>query len=288
MVASFQRVSPVLPVSVVVPTRDRPGLLQQLVDSILAGDAVPAEIVIADQSVDPAPVRSSNGAVVIEHLHLTQVGASHGRNAAIAAARHDILAFTDDDIVVEPDWLARLVAALDDAPPGSAVTGAVRSGATVGKAPSTTRRTRFEVFSGRPGQDPLCTGNMAIRRSAIEEIGAFDERLGGGAPFPAAEDNDFGFRLLEAGHEIRFVPDAVVNHVRGRTPSERRRIDWGYGRGQGAYYAKHARLGDSYMWRRFLINVAERLRKPHREAAYLAGLLVGAAGWTIRYRRPGA
>ena len=84
------------------------------------------------------------------------------------------------------------------------------------------------------------------------------------------------------------MPAAVVSHVRTRTRRQRMSIDWGYGLGQGAYYAKHARLGDSYMWRRFLINVGERVRHPLRECSYLAGLLVGAVGWTIRYRRPGA
>lgn len=272
--------------SVVVPTRNRPELLRQLVDSILAGDSVPAEIVIADQSADPIELTSTRDGVTIRHLRLSQVGASHGRNAGVAVAQHELIAFVDDDIVVEPGWLARLVAALEDAPFGSAVTGTVRSGASVGSSPSVTRRTQFEVFAGRPGQDPLCGGNMAVHRAALEQVGIFDERLGGGARFPAAEDNDLGFRLLESGREIRFVPDAVVHHMRGRTAGERRRIDWGYGLGQGAYYAKHMRLGDSYMWRRFLLNAAERVRRPVREGPYLAGLVVGAVGWTIRYRGP--
>ena len=120
-----------------------------------------------------------------------------------------------------------------------------------GFVPSTTTRTEPHTFTGRQFGDPLFAGNMAIRRAAFDALGTFDERLGAGAEFPGSEDNDFGFRLLEAGWAIRFVPDAVVRHRGARHGRELLRLDWAYARGQGAFYAKHRHASDRFMWRRF-------------------------------------
>jgi GT2 family glycosyltransferase len=274
----------VLPVSVVIPTLDRHELLSGLVQSILAGTHLPAEIIIADQSRDAIPVAGATGDVTIRHLRLDRAGASHGRNVGIRAARHDVIVLIDDDTVVDGAWLGLLVDALVRDAPRMVVTGAVLESAEAGPAPSLTTRTEEMVFSGRPFLDPLFSNNMALRRDAFDDVGLFDERLGGGAPFPAAEDNDLGFRLLEAGYRVRFVPDAIVWHLGAWRDRPRRRLDWAYGRGQGAYYAKHLGLRDRYMLRRFWRNIAERLQRPRREAVYLVAMLLGAAEWSVRYR----
>ena len=270
-------------------------MLAETVASILAGERLPAEIVVADQSVGPRAALPAAGGVDVVHLQLSSVGLSRARNAAISAARHDVLVFTDDDVLVEPDWLGRLVDALLAAPERSAVTGTVLPGSTGGHVPSVTHRTQPEVFSGRPFADPLFPNNMALRRSAFKEVGLFDERLGAGAAFPSAEDSDFGFRLLEAGYEIAFVPEAVLYHRGVRRGRELVALDWAYGRGQGAFYAKHMSLTDRHILRRFGRNVAFRLRRmppivrgdrgAAREGIYLAGLVVGSLQWWRRHGR---
>ncbi|MDQ3849491.1 MAG: glycosyltransferase [Actinomycetota bacterium] len=285
------------PISIVIPTRDRPQLLLETVRSILAGDRLPAELVVADQSAGPRPSLPGGGEVDVVHLQLRSVGVSHARNAAIAAARHDVLVFTDDDVLVEPDWLGRLVDALLAAPPRTAVTGAVLPATTDGYVPSVTHRTRPEVFSGRPFADPLFSNNMALRRRAFQDVGLFDERFGAGAVFANAEDNDFGYRLLEAGYGIAFVPDAVLHHRGVRRGRALGALHWAYGRGQGAFYAKHMSRTDRHMLRRLRRNVAYRVRRlapalrgdrtALREGIYLAGLLSGVVGWQVRYGRAG-
>jgi GT2 family glycosyltransferase len=274
----------VLPVSVVIPTRDRHEQLAELLRTILAGTHLPAEIVVADQSREAVPVEGGSGDVDIRHLRLARAGASHGRNEGIRAARHDIVVLIDDDTAVDEAWLVRLVDALVGATPRTVVTGAVLASPESGPAPSVTSLTEETVFSGRPFLDPLFSNNMALRRDAFDDVGLFDERLGGGAPFPAAEDNDLGYRLLEAGYQVRFVPDAIVWHLGAWRDRPRRALDWAYGRGQGGYYAKHLRLRDRYMLRRFWRNVTERVRRPRREGVYLVAMLLGAADWTVRYR----
>lgn len=289
--------TPQLPVSVVIATRNRPELLRGTVESILAGSHLPTEIVVADQSVPDPPPLPDNGAVEVRHLRLTTTGLSRGRNAGIEAAAQAVLAFTDDDVLAEPDWLERLVAPLLENPARRVTTGAVLPplGAVEGHVPSLTYRTEPETFRGRLFADPLSPNNMAVPRTAFAELGGFDERLGAGSEFGGAEDNDFGYRLLEAGYEIEFVPQSVVRHLGVRNGRELLRLDWAYGRGQGAFYAKHMVPGDPHMRRRFARNLRYRARRIGRivrgdrrsigEAVYLAGLISGAAGWRRRYGR---
>src|SRR5439155_23952935 len=81
-----------------------------------------------------------------------------------------------------------------------------------GFAPSTKIEEASIVYEGRVGKDVLWGNNMAMYRSAIAPIGGFDERLGVGSHFPSSEDNDLGFRLLEAGYRFIYVPEAVLYH----------------------------------------------------------------------------
>ncbi|MEA2219216.1 MAG: hypothetical protein QOJ35_1842 [Solirubrobacteraceae bacterium] len=285
-----------MPISIVIPTRDRPQDLVDTVASILAAERLPDEIVVADQSTGPRAALPASSDVAIVHLHLRSVGVSRARNAAIAAARHDVLVFTDDDVLVAPDWLGRLVDALLAAPARTAVTGAVLPATTGGHVPSVTHRTRPEVFSGRIFADPLFSNNMALRRAAFEDVGLFDERFGAGAVFSNAEDNDLGYRLLDAGYRIEFVPGAVLHHRGIRHGRALARLDWSYGRGQGAFYAKHMSWSDRHMLRRLRRNAAYRLRRlapalrgergALREGIYLAGLLTGVVGWWRRRPAP--
>jgi GT2 family glycosyltransferase len=131
------------------------------------------------------------------------------------------------------------------------------------------------------------------------DVGGFDERLGPGTAFPAAEDNDLGFRLLEAGYRIAYVPEAVVYHRAWRSRRESLALRGRYGRGQGAFYAKHLRLRDRHMLRRMakdLVVAARSLLKmmvfqPYvaaGELVYMLGLIIGAACWLWRYRNSGA
>jgi GT2 family glycosyltransferase len=284
-----------VPISIVIPTRDRPQVLLDTVASILASERRPDEVIIADQSSGPPPALPPGGDVAIVHLQLDTVGVSRARNAAIAVARHDVVVFTDDDVLVEPSWLGRLVDALLAAPPRTAVTGAVLPATTGGHVPSVTHRTQPQVFSGRLFADPLFSNNMALRRDAFEHVGLFDERFGAGAPFSNAEDNDLGYRLLEAGYRIEFVPGAVLYHRGERHGRALAKLDWAYGRGQGAFYAKHMSWSDRHMLRRLRRNCAYRVRRlapalrgnrgALREGIYLAGLVSGVAGWWRRYGR---
>jgi GT2 family glycosyltransferase len=123
-------------------------------------------------------------------------------------------------------------------------------------------------------------------------VGGFDSRLGPGTRYPAAEDNDFAFRLLEAGYSIIYDPSSIVYHRVWRSQEQSLRLSWNYGCGQGAFYAKYFSLKDTYTIRRMARNVSGYLlRVPYRilrqraqayrDILYVGGLLYGATRWRI-------
>ncbi len=291
------------PVSLIICSRNRPGLLQDTVESVLKGEEVPAEIVIVDQSERAHPLLSSYTQArhaAIHYLWSSTRGLSRARSIAVDAASHDILVFLDDDMLVAPDWFGSIVRALLAAGPEAVVTGQVLP--TAAELPGGFQLSikvdpKPALYRGRIGRDELAGGHMATYRSVLAAVGGFDERLGPGSSFPAAEDNDLGFRLLEAGYSIRYVPEAVVYHRAWRTWRHYLPLRWNYGLGQGAFYAKHLHRHDMYMLRRAMQDVRYFVRRPSRlvreprwaggYALFLLGILAGGARWLLNSAREG-
>src|ERR1051326_3600753 len=97
--------------SVVICSRNRAELLRDAVASVLASQPAPAELVVVDQSDAPDShlqqlTRSAN--CEIRYLWKRAGGASRARNEGAGAARHEIIAFLDDDVLVERDWFGTL------------------------------------------------------------------------------------------------------------------------------------------------------------------------------------
>lgn len=285
--------------SLVICTRNRPALLAETVTSILEGSELPSELVIIDQSDPPNPSLAGLTSVrcQVRHIVSGSVGLSRARNEGLAAARQDLLVFTDDDVVVDREWFATLVQAALREGAGTVITGQVlpsAEGRTGGFVPSVKVDPTPAVFTGRIGADVIYPHNMAIHRATAEAVGPFDPLLGAGGRFPAAEDNDYCHRLLEAGFTILYLPDAVIHHRAWRSRQDYLPLRWAYGRGQGAYYAKYLSLRDRYMLRRLssetltrLVRMVRRWRTPlgvAGEAVYLSGLLAGAAEWSLTQR----
>jgi GT2 family glycosyltransferase len=244
-------------VSVVVCTMDRPDALARCLRALRECTPPPAQVVVVDQGAWPAAPEG----VGVEHVRMSERGVSRGRNRGARAAEHELLAFTDDDCVPAPDWIGALLGGFESGADG--VTGRVlplpgEGGVAVSSRTSTTRRT----FSG-PGQTPWdigTGGNLALRRSAFEAVGGFDEVLGPGTPARAAEDVDLLYRLANAGYTILYEPDAVVYH---ELKSRRARVGgrYGYGLGLGAFLARHAGSGDEHartLRRRYAAALARR------------------------------
>ena len=284
--------------SLILSTRNRPAFAVAAVRSALAGHEVPTEIVVVDQSdLENAEFATwtADPRCTLRYRWKPARGLSLGRNTGIAASTGEILLFIDDDVLVPPEWLGRLVASVRRAGERAVVTGRTVGGEpeTPGAfAPSLHLDPRPTVHRGRPGRDVLLPMNMGFFRSAVAEVGGFDERLGVGARFPSSEDNDFGFRLLEAGFDIVYDPEVLIVHRAWRRPTALLPLRWAYGRGQGAYYAKYWSWRDRYMARRLGWDVGRHLKRAVRrlrsdpkaasaDAVYSLAVLTGAAQWEL-------
>ena len=161
---------------------------------------------------------------IFRYLFEPQQGKSLALNAGIREARGDVLAFTDDDVTVEPTWLHNLTAALP-------------SGEWAGSGGRTLPERTFSPppwlsLEGRHAVAPLAVfdlgpaageltespfgNNMAYRKEMFEKHGGFRIDLG---PCPGSrgpqksEDSEFGHRLLAAGERLHYEPSAVVYHA---------------------------------------------------------------------------
>jgi GT2 family glycosyltransferase len=275
------------PSSLIIPTRNRPAIVADTVASILAGEDVPTELVIVDQSDDQNAVLATlitTRECDVRYLWHPAVGVSRARNDGINAARHDILVFTDDDVLVTPTWFGTLVRTLVRLGPEAVVTGQVRPAeeAQGGFVLSTVVHENAAVYEGRVGVDILFPPNMAMYRSVLDDVGLFDLRLGYGARFPTAEDNDLAFRILDAGYRIHYAPEPVVHHRAWKPESEYLRLKWLYARGQGGFYGKHFSLRDRHTFWRMVSDVRLRtgrmFRGLLRDRRHAAGQIVSIAG----------
>ena len=290
-----------LPSSLIIASRNRPDLLRDAVESILKGAILPTELVVIDQSHRAHPTLASSppaGRCQVRYVWVPSRGLSRGNNLGIGHARHEILAFTHDDILAERNWFGSLLATVVREGDRTIVTGRVlpAEDRADGFAPSVNVDSQPRAYEGTLRRDVLYPLNMAMYRRAIEAVGGFDERLGPGTRYPAAEDNDLGHRLLEAGFRIVFEPTAVVRHRAWRSRAAYTRLRFDYGRGQGAFYAKHLLRRDGHMLGRLRDDVLGRLirlpivallgrRRIRDEAAYLCGLFSAMFQWLLTERR---
>jgi glycosyltransferase involved in cell wall biosynthesis len=196
-------------VSVVVPTRNRSESLGQLLTSLESQSLEPERfevLVVDDGSTDgtAALLEEVNARAPYELRVLRQpsAGAAAARNRGWRESSAPLVAFTDDDCVATPGWLAELVRSAADSE------GTILQGRT---ELAETDREKIGPFSRVleiKGPNPYyATCNILYPRWVLERIGGFDES------FRTGEDTDLGWRAHAAGAEYRFVPEAVINHA---------------------------------------------------------------------------
>ena len=196
-------------VSVVIPTYRRPDLLRRCLTRLSEQVFDPAEyeVVVADDAASEQTRRqvaefAAGTAAAVRYVAVTgRHGPAAARNAGWRGARGEVVAFTDDDTLPEPTWLAEGVAALHNEPAAAAATGRV-------VVPVPQRPTDYERDAAGLERAEFVTANVFCRRSALEAVGGFDER------FTSAwrEDSDLQFALLSRGSKITAAPRAVVVH----------------------------------------------------------------------------
>jgi GT2 family glycosyltransferase len=249
-------------VSAVIATRDRGAEVARAVQSILATDPPVLEVIVVDQSSDDAteaalqPLRAD-----VHYRRLARPGLSRARNAGIAEVVGEFVAITDDDCEVPPDWTQRVIDALESDERIAIVFGNVVPAAFDAAAGFIPGYVRTDAFlADAPGKKAAIDGIgacMALRRSAWDALGGFDEMLGPGSAFPGGDEGDFALRALAAGWYVLETPQLWVEHHGFRTRAQARDFIGIYARGTGAMMAKHVRCRTPHA-RRLLGSMALR------------------------------
>jgi glycosyltransferase involved in cell wall biosynthesis len=233
------------PISIVVPTRDRPEMLERCLATVMASRRPDDDVLVVDSaSTDSASVRSVAEAVGARLVRCDRKGAAHARNTGWRAATHDLIAYTDDDVWLDEGWATAYAAASLAHPSVAFFTGRIE----VPPHQVPVDRPVSLKEDAEPHTIDLATtgilghgASVAVRREALERVGGFDEQLGAGARFPGAEEVDLFDRLLTAGMIGRYEPTALAWHDQWRDRNALVRLDYRYGVGDGARLAKLAR-----------------------------------------------
>lgn len=300
--------------SIAICTKDRARRLTRLLESLqpvrAASPFKASELLVVDNaSADAATRDAVAGFRGVRYVVEPRAGLDFARNAAIREAAGDIIAFLDDDVVVDRDWLHGLLDAWRGRPDAGGFTGLVlpyrldtaaqisfeeNGGFGRGFEPRL-----FHAASAENSLHPVGTGsigagcNMAFDRALLLSIGGFDEALDTGVPLPGGGDLDIFYRVLRCGRAIAYEPRYAVYHEHRETIAALRRQYWTWGLGFMAFVAKSRRSDPAlkakqdaiirwWLFDRLGTLVAKACRLRFREFAFTAaetwGGIVGLAG----------
>lgn len=247
--------------SVVISTHERPGPVGACIESILRAEYPAFEILV----VDNAPRTPATREMVAErfgdeprvrYLLEPTPGASAGRNCGLWAAAGDVVAFVDDDVLVDRLWLRSLVLGFQAAPGVACVTGMILPAEL-----DTQSQVWIEEFGGfdkgyeqkifdleeYAQPDPLYPysvgkfgsgASAAFDPAVLRGIGGFDTALGPATPACGGEDIDAFLQIILAGHRLVYEPRSLVRHHHRREYADLRRAVRGYGVGLAAVLTK--------------------------------------------------
>ncbi|GAB3196519.1 hypothetical protein GCM10027261_19430 [Geodermatophilus arenarius] len=311
--------------TVVICTRDRPGDLERCLTSLPRQTRPPDEVIVVDNASRGTATREVAERAGVRYVREDRPGLDVARNTGLLAAGSEVVAYTDDDTELHPRWLEHLVAAFDrDDVLG--VTGLVlpavldseaqwefetrwgfgKGFSRVDFGPEFHRRTRAY---GMPAWDVGAGANMAFRRSVVDAVGLFDERLDVGAA-GCSGDSEYWYRIVAAGWTCRYEPSAVVfHHHRREMPAFRSQV-FHYMRGHvAALLVQYERTREVGNLRRaflhlpvwYLRGLAVRLLRPAKASPTWVQEVLGSASGVAYYlwatflrrlvpgaRRPGA
>jgi glycosyltransferase involved in cell wall biosynthesis len=228
------------PLSVVVATRDRPDQLARCLRALAAALGPDDEVVVVDSASRDDRTRQVATAAGARVARAERPGTSRARNIGWRCARHDVIAFTDDDVEVSAEWVDAMARSL--AVPGRRwVTGWI--GVTVEQPGAQEFNPQMLADApmrlDRAHRGSLgASANLGAHRSLLDAVGGFDERFGPGTWTSAAEDVELFDRFLAAGVDGYYDPDVRVFHEQWRGRRDAVTLHWRYGKGMGARLAR--------------------------------------------------
>ena len=257
-------------VSFVVPVHNGRRMLPRVFEGIESQrDGRPYEIIMVDDGSSDGSARWLTRQADAGRLKLLAGpgrGAAAAVNTGIREAQFSIICQIDQDVILQPGWLAELLLALDDPDVAAAQGHYIAAGEAGFWARVTGRDLAWRYARMRqPFTDHVCTGNTAYRASALHTVGLLDESLGYGY------DNDLSYRLSAAGYKMAFRPRARSIHLwrEGIGGYFRQQFGVGYGRLDVVCKHPHRARGDA---------VSDALMMAHAPVMLAVLACMGASG----------
>jgi glycosyltransferase involved in cell wall biosynthesis len=261
---------------------------------------LPWELIVVDnnssdntqQIVDGFLNKSDLNAKYITERHQ---GLSYARNTGIQESSGNIIAFTDDDCIVDRHWIASISREFQSGESIAGIGGRVELYNKMDR-PVSVRLYREKMTLSSDRLFNLIIGcNMAFARHVFDEVGMFDTDFGVGTKFASAEDSDFLYRAYKKGLKIIYSPDILVYHNHGRRNDEQiNKLYKGYAIGHGAFYCKHILMADKEVFRlacsevsSVMKQIAKRSIKGQssaRQRLFLVSIVVGFMYGLIRIK----
>ena len=163
-----------------------------------------------------------NGFTSLRYIFEPQQGLSYARNAGMRAANGEIVVFTDDDVIVEGDWLVEIVKAFTEHD-ADCVGGKIKP-VWPGKKPMWLSKRNENILAILDygddlremgvGDEPLFGANFSFSKRILEKVGYFNTSLGRmGNKLYGSEDTEMFGRIFTAGGKVIYQPQAVVHHI---------------------------------------------------------------------------
>jgi glycosyltransferase involved in cell wall biosynthesis len=271
-------------VSLIVATRGRDQDVAVLLDSLLAQQLPALEVIIVDQNEDDrlGPIVAEYAPrLAVRRVRSQVANANHARNLGLAQAGGALVGFPDDDCVLPPGVLARVIAAFNADAALQVLTGPAAS--PEGGLGSGRWREEGGAITLENVWTSVIEFNLFLRRETAQALRGFDEALGPGTRFGSAEGNDLVARAIRVGHRAVYDPDLRIIHPDKRLTEVAVTRAKLYGTGLGLVLRRHA-PGMS-TWLPFFVRplggmVLSALKLRRLELAYYAATLRGRlAGW---------
>ncbi len=249
-------------VSLVLCTYNRAVGAQRTLESFKGLHYQDLEIIV----VDNAPSDDSTLAVVnavaatdprVRYVREPRKGLSRARNRGLQEATGELVAFTDDDVRVDPLWIHGLLRGFNRRADVACVTGLVASASLARPAEqffdrragwASSCQQRLYTLGRGPLDSPLhpytagtfgAGANFAAKLSVLKSLGGFDESLGAGSPTRGGEDLDMFVRILLHGYALSYEPSALAWHEHRVDEGSLSAQMYAYGLGLTAYLTKH-------------------------------------------------
>lgn len=234
-------------VSVLICTYQRPELLSRNLEALVIGsEEKPDQIIVvnggderSDRVVEDFVTKGRQRLIQVKLVKTVNKCLAVSRNVGLAHCDGDIVAMTDDDAQVYPDWIKKIKYLHQIHPQAGAIGGAVIGEKTNSLASRISDRITFP----QPDQATLVRNlpgvNVSYKRSVIDNVGLQDEQFS----LSCGEDVDYNWRVKLSGYDVRFDPTIVVTHYHRDTVRGLWRQLHNYGR---SYYLVRSKWKDMY------------------------------------------